>query len=78
MDTKTGKEILQIWHRASKEQGQTVVAVTHAGYVKGYMDRLLIIRNGKLFSQVPQKESEEEAYEKLLQVLRDECARADF
>jgi putative ABC transport system ATP-binding protein len=54
LDTKTGKEIMQICHRASKEQGQTVVAVTHAGYVKAYTDRLLFMRDGKLFSQIPQ------------------------
>ena len=59
LDTRTGKEILQICHRASKEQGQTVVAVTHAGYVKGYTDRLLFMRDGKLFSQIPQEEFEE-------------------
>ena len=60
LDTKTGKEILQICHRASKDQGQTVVAVTHAGYVKGYTDRLLFMSDGKLFSQIPQEEFEEQ------------------
>lgn len=59
LDTKSGKEILEICHRASKEQGQTVVAVTHASYVKRYTDRLLFMRDGKLFSQVPQEEVEE-------------------
>jgi putative ABC transport system ATP-binding protein len=59
LDTKSGKEILEICHRASKEQGQTVVAVTHAGYVKKYTDRLLFMRDGKLFSQIPQEEFEE-------------------
>lgn len=59
LDTKTGKEILRICHRVSKEQGQTVVAVTHAGYVRGYTNRLLFMRDGKLFSQIPQEEFEE-------------------
>ncbi|PVX26496.1 MAG: hypothetical protein CW716_05825, partial [Candidatus Bathyarchaeum sp.] len=59
LDTKNGKEILNICHRASKEQGQTVVAVTHASYVRRYTDRLLFMRDGKLFSQIPQEEFEE-------------------
>jgi len=59
LDTKSGKEILKICHRASKEQGQTVVAVTHAGYVRRYTDRLLFMRDGKLLSQIPQEEFEE-------------------
>lgn len=61
LDTKSGKEILEICHRASKEQGQTVVAVTHAGYVRRYTDRLLFMRDGKLFSQIPEEEFEEPA-----------------
>ncbi|PVX24946.1 MAG: hypothetical protein CW691_06010 [Candidatus Bathyarchaeum sp.] len=55
LDTKTGKEILKLCHDASREQGQTVVAVTHAGYVKKYTDRLLFMRDGKLFSQIPEE-----------------------
>ena len=59
LDTKTGKEILRLCHKASREQGQTVVAVTHAGYVRGYTNRLLFMRDGQLFSEVPQDEFEE-------------------
>lgn len=62
LDTKTGKEILKICHKAAKDQGQTVVAVTHAGYVRGYTDRLLFMRDGKLFSEIPQEEFEESTY----------------
>jgi putative ABC transport system ATP-binding protein len=58
LDTRSGKEILEICHRTSKEQGQTVVAVTHAGYVRRYSDHLLFMRDGKLFSQIPQEEFE--------------------
>jgi putative ABC transport system ATP-binding protein len=47
LDTVTGKEIMRLCHEASKKQGQTVVAVTHAGYVKEYTDRLLYMRDGK-------------------------------
>jgi putative ABC transport system ATP-binding protein len=59
LDTTTGKEIMLLCHKASKEQGQTVVAVTHAGYVKEFTDRLLYMRDGKLCSQLPKAELEE-------------------
>ncbi|HDQ06884.1 MAG TPA: ABC transporter ATP-binding protein, partial [Candidatus Bathyarchaeota archaeon] len=59
LDTKSGKEILKICHQASRERGQTVVAVTHAGYVREYTDRLLFMRDGKLFSQIPPEMFEE-------------------
>jgi putative ABC transport system ATP-binding protein len=59
LDTTTGKEIMRLCHKAGKEQGQTVVAVTHAGYVKEFTDRLLYMRDGKLYSQLPKAELEE-------------------
>ena len=59
LDTRSGKEILEICHRTSREQGQTVVAVTHADYVRKYTDRLIFMRDGKLFSQIPQEEFDE-------------------
>lgn len=59
LDTVTGKEIMRLCHEASKEQGQTVVAVTHAGYVKEYTDRLLYMRDGKISNTIPEGELEE-------------------
>lgn len=53
LDTVTGKEIMRLCHETSKKNGQTVVAVTHAGYVKEYTDRLLHMRDGKLFNKIP-------------------------
>lgn len=59
LDTVTGKEIMRLCHKASKERGQTVVAVTHAGYVKEYTDRLLYMKDGKFSNTVPEGELEE-------------------
>lgn len=57
LDTVTGREIMEMCHRASKEHGQTVVAVTHARYVREFTDRLLYMRDGKLYTQIPEEES---------------------
>lgn len=54
LDTATGREILEICHKNSKSNGQTVVAVTHAGYVRDFTDRLLYMRDGKLQPKEPE------------------------
>ena len=54
LDTTTGKEIMGLCHRTSREQGQTVVAVTHANYVKEYTDQVLYMKDGKLYNQPPE------------------------
>lgn len=59
LDTVTGKEIMRLCHEASKERGQTVVAVTHAGYVKEYTNRLLYMRDGKFSNTIAEAELEE-------------------
>jgi len=56
LDTATGKDIMKLCHENSKKQGQTVVAVTHADYVKEFTDRLLYMRDGKVSSAAPEEE----------------------
>ena len=58
LDTRTGKEILRLCHGASREQGVTVVAVTHAAYAGGFTDRLLYMVDGQVFSEIPKNELE--------------------
>ncbi|XHH08791.1 MAG: ABC transporter ATP-binding protein [Candidatus Bathyarchaeia archaeon] len=48
LDTATGKEIMEICHKNSKINGQTVVAVTHAGFVQEFTDRLIYMKDGTL------------------------------
>ncbi|MEM3019284.1 MAG: ATP-binding cassette domain-containing protein, partial [Candidatus Bathyarchaeia archaeon] len=59
LDTKTGREVMEIVLQANKERGKTVVVVTHAGYVKRYADRLLYMRDGKLYEPGPSELLEE-------------------
>jgi putative ABC transport system ATP-binding protein len=56
LDTVTGKEIMKLCHETSKKRKQTVVAVTHASYVKEYTDRLLYMQDGKISNKIPEAE----------------------
>jgi len=51
LDTTTGKEIMEMIRQANKERGKTVLAVTNAEYVRGYSDRLLNMRDGRLYER---------------------------
>ncbi len=55
LDTKTGREIMEIIRKANKDQGKAVVVVTHAEYVKGHSDRLLFMRDGRIHEQEPEE-----------------------
>lgn len=53
LDTRTGREIMELVAGARKERGLTVVAVTHAGYVRSFADRALYMQDGRLLDHLP-------------------------
>lgn len=53
LDTATGREIMEALRHANDDRGQTVIAVTHAGYVRPFADRILYMRDGKLYERDP-------------------------
>lgn len=48
LDTKTGQEIMKLLRRINKEQGTTVIVVTHDQSLLGYSDRAFNIVDGKV------------------------------
>jgi putative ABC transport system ATP-binding protein len=48
LDSKTGEEILQLLRQINREEGSTVVMVTHNREAAGYSDRVIYLRDGKL------------------------------
>jgi len=52
LDSKTSKEILQMFQRLGREEGITVVLVTHDPGVAHYAERVIRIRDGLIESGV--------------------------
>jgi putative ABC transport system ATP-binding protein len=48
LDSKTSVEIMQIFQRLNREQGITIVLVTHEHDVAAYAQRVLVMRDGLL------------------------------
>jgi putative ABC transport system ATP-binding protein len=53
LDTKTSAEIMAILQRLNREQGLTVILVTHESDIAAYADRVLTMRDGLLVSDGP-------------------------
>jgi lipoprotein-releasing system ATP-binding protein len=51
LDSRTGKQILQVLKTASRDIGQTVVMVTHDAAIAAAADRILHLQDGKLTKQ---------------------------
>src|SRR5271157_1812684 len=50
LDTRTSHEIMEIIRRLNREQGVTVIVVTHEQDIAAYADRVIIMRDGRILS----------------------------
>jgi putative ABC transport system ATP-binding protein len=53
LDSLTGEHVMDLLVAAAREQGTTVVLVTHEARVAAYADREVIVRDGKVTSLAP-------------------------
>jgi putative ABC transport system ATP-binding protein len=52
LDTRTGAEIMELFHTLNREQGLTIVVVTHDAEIGRQMDRVIGLRDGRISEDV--------------------------
>jgi macrolide transport system ATP-binding/permease protein len=55
LDTRTSHEIMDIIRKLNREQGVTVILVTHEADIGAYADRMIVMRDGKIVSDERQE-----------------------
>ncbi len=50
LDTRTSHEIMEIIRSLNREQGVTVIVVTHEPDIAAYADRVIVMRDGRILS----------------------------
>ncbi len=48
LDSKTGRRIMDIFHRLNREEGKTIVLITHSNELAVETDRIITIRDGEI------------------------------
>ena len=56
LDTKTSQEVMGILQRLNREQGMTVIVVTHEAEIAAFAERVIVLRDGLLVSDGPPAE----------------------
>lgn len=51
LDSKTGRLVMDLFHRLHREQGKTIVLITHNAELAQETDRVLTMRDGMLFDE---------------------------
>jgi putative ABC transport system ATP-binding protein len=57
LDSLTGEQVMELMVAAAREQGTTVILVTHEARVAAYADREVIVRDGKVSSLTAERVS---------------------
>ncbi len=61
LDSKTSKDVMEVFRRLNEELGITIAFVTHEADVAGYTRRIVSLRDGEIVSDVPNTPSYERA-----------------
>lgn len=56
LDRKKGTDILQLLSRLHKEAHHTIIMVTHDIFAAGYADRVMMLKDGKIESEIAREE----------------------
>ncbi len=60
LDTRTSQDIMELLTRLNREDGMTVILVTHESDIAAYTRRIIALRDGLIVSDKPAKPKEEE------------------
>jgi putative ABC transport system ATP-binding protein len=52
LDTRTGAEILALFRQLNRDQGRTIIIVTHDPEIGRHMDRVIGLRDGRLVDNI--------------------------
>ncbi len=66
LDSKSSRELLQVFNDLNKNYNKTILMVTHDAISASYCDRVLFIKDGIIFTELVKGNSTKEFYHKIL------------
>ncbi|KMP27723.1 ABC transporter ATP-binding protein [Bacillus albus] len=71
LDSKNATSLLDAMTNLNKDQGVSIMMVTHDPYSASYCQRILFIQDGELYKEIHRSGTREEFYKEILDVLAD-------
>lgn len=71
LDSKSGNIVIEALEKINKENGKTIVMVTHDPKMASYCSRLILLKDGMIFKELIRKEDSETFYQIILEQMKD-------
>ena len=69
LDSKSARQLLETFEHLNKNLGATILMVTHDAFTASYADRIIFIKDGKVFNEIVKGEdSRKQFFEKIIEV----------
>lgn len=69
LDSKNATSMLEAMRNLNKDKGVSILMVTHDAYSASYCNRILFIRDGKVFNELKKESSQDEFYKEILDIV---------
>ena len=69
LDSKSARQLLETFENLNKKLGATILMVTHDAFTASYADRIIFIKDGKVFNElVKGEDTRKQFFEKIIEV----------
>lgn len=70
LDSKSARELMELLEKLNRENGSTILMVTHDAFSASYSSRILFIKDGRIFDELRRGDlSRKEFFEKIIDVM---------
>ena len=71
LDSRSCRAVIDAFQQAKNEMGATIFMVTHDSFAASFSDRVIVLRDGAIFTELTRKGMRREFMDELLEVLRE-------
>ena len=71
LDSRSCRAVIDAFLQAKKEMGATVFMVTHDSFAASFCDRVIVLRDGMIYTELTRRGTRREFMDELLEVLRE-------
>ncbi|WP_027622952.1 ABC transporter ATP-binding protein [Clostridium lundense] len=69
LDSKAVKDVMELFVSINKKLNTTILMVTHDAYVASFCNRVIFIKDGKLYNEIHSGDNQSEFYGKIIDML---------